>query len=136
MIKPKAPKDMTATEFVALFESRYPGNEIYRSVLKKILAEPAPNPFTPDQIAWMRVEQQDNGIMYAAMNEAGIVSFFRDCPIENTGHGERFFGSKFGSVKRSSTCFLVKVLSVDDPEPLCFADFAPLTYEREHKEDL
>lgn len=131
MIRQKAPKDMTATEFVAHLEivasremltKNLEGWAITLQGLRKELLEPAPNPFTPDQLAWMRVEQEDNGFKYAAMNEPGIVSFFRDKPTRNIN----YWGTAYGSAKRSSTSFLVRMFSENDEEPFCFADYAPL----------
>lgn len=80
MIKPKAPKDMTATEFVDFAKDRYDATlktlqsnqfmtaDFFFGLLKEYASIPAPNPFTPDQIAWMR-EMQKAEYHYAAKDE-------------------------------------------------------------------
>lgn len=119
----KAPKDMSAPEFVALFESRFPGNEIYRGILKKMLDEPAPNPFTPDQLAWMR-EMQRSGFTHAGMDSDGHVFSYRAKPKKNTITWDT--EDPVRGMMETYLKFLNEQLSWDDPEPLCFADYAPL----------
>ena len=132
MIKPKAPKDMTATEFVAHLEivasremlaKNLEGWAITLQGLRKELLEPAPNPFTPDQLAWMR-EEQRNGYRYAAKDLDGNCYLFTHKPIKEDHCWELEKQDHRYSDRRDG--FLEKILSFDDPEPLCFADYAPL----------
>lgn len=132
MIKQKAPKDMKATEFVAhleLIASREmlskgtEGWAITLQGLRKELSEPAPNPFTDDQLAWMR-EEQRNGYNYAAIDFDREVRLFEKKPMKDCTHWNKIVGSCSKSNGKGSS--LSKILSVDDPEPLCFADYAPL----------
>ena len=137
MIKPKAPKDMTATEFVEHLElvasremlaKNTEGWAITLQGIRRELSEPAPNPFTPDQLAWMR-EEQRNGFNYAGMNCAGItfgeaVELYEKKPMKDCTHWNKISGSNSKSSGNGS--WLERFLSIDDPEPLCFADYAPL----------
>jgi hypothetical protein len=132
VIKQKAPKDMTATEFVAHLElvasremlaKNLEGWAITLQGLRKELSEPAPNPFTPDQIAWMR-EEQRNGYQYAAKDLDGNCYLFTHMPIKEDHNWECEKQDHHYSDRRDG--FLEKVLSFYDPEPLCFADYAPL----------
>lgn len=133
MIKQKAPKDMTVTEFVNLVERRYAvgtgcNMDAWINTLRLMAEEPAPNPFTPDQLAWMR-EEQRNGFNYAGMNCAGItfgeaVELYEKKPMKDCTHWNKISGSKSKSGGEGS--WLERFLSINDPEPLCFADYAPL----------
>ena len=136
MLKQKAPKDMTAVEFVAHLEiiasremlaKNLEGWAITLQGLRKELSEPAPNPFTPDQLAWMRVEQIYRKINYAACENNGTIVFFEDKPNKSMV-AEGRWASRLGyrEVVASQYAFLADVLSPDDTEPLCFADYAPL----------
>lgn len=125
MIKQKAPKDMTATEFVGHLElvasremlaKNLEGWAITLQGLRKELSEPAPNPFTDDQLAWMR-EMQRMGFNYATQEGSqGFCYIYERNPKTDLGY--------FSRVGRLS--FLSKCLVADDPEPMCFADYAPL----------
>ena len=124
----KGPKDMTVTEFIGLVEKRYlTGNgcnmDHWINTLRMIAEEPAPNPFTPDQLAWMRVEQR-SGYNYAAIDFDGEVRLFEKKPMKDCTHWNKITGSNSKSNGKGS--WLSKLLSVDDAEPLCFADYAPL----------
>ena len=132
MIKQKAPKDMTAVEFVAHLEmiaskemlaKNLEGWSITLQGLRKELSEPAPNPFTPDQLAWMR-EEQRSGYKYAAIDFDGEVRFFDQRPMRDCTHWNKVTGSESKTVIRIP--WLAGLLSVNDEEPLCFADYAPL----------
>ena len=128
MLKQKAPKDMTVEEFIDLVERRYGTKEptnmsVWINTLRMIADEPAPNPFTPDQIAWMR-EEQRSGYNYAAIDFDGEVRLFEKKPMKDCTHWNKITGSNSKSNGKGSA--LSKVLSVDDPKPLCFADYAPL----------
>ena len=132
MINLKAPKDMTAPEFVQMIDdsdgkSGSPDSaRLYTlSWLKKVLLEPAPNPFTPDQLAWMR-EEQRAGYHYAAKDECGCKCVC--CYIEKPTRDEiRLMWKSCDYYKKNAKpFFLSRLLSWDDPEPLCFADYAPL----------
>ena len=132
MIKQKAPKDMTATEFVEHLElvasremlaKNTEGWAITLQGIRRELSEPAPNPFTPDQLAWMR-EEQRNGYNYAAIDFDGEVRLFEKKPMKDCTHWNKITGSNSKSNGKGS--WLSNLLTVDDPEPLCFADFAPL----------
>lgn len=130
MINKKAPKDMTAVEFVEYLVSRKEDEKVldvnvYYTLefLKGRLNEPAPNPFTPDQLAWMR-EEQRNGYNYAAIDFDGEVRLFEKKPMKDCTHWNKITGSNSKSNGKGS--WLSNLLTVDDPEPLCFADFAPL----------
>ena len=123
MIKPKAPKDMTAVEFVDGFIAMMNDLEItiYEAEnLRDYLSMPAPNPFTPDQLAWMREEQRD-GYLYAATDWNKRVFLYRQRP---TKHGDNWEAN--GGHEPTTVSFLMDVVKRDDPEPLCFADYAPL----------
>ena len=147
MNKPKAPKDMTMAELLEQYKHDHncacckfdkycerteapiikSGESIPDCCLGRVwfeerIKEPAPNPFTPDQIAWMR-EMQRSGYHYAAMDHTGITHVFGERPIQMSDYCWRNTDSiqVFQAPK-----FIHGVLCVDDPEPLCFADFAPL----------
>ena len=126
----KAPKDMTAVEFVEYLIARKKDEKVldvnvYYTLefLKGRLNEPAQNPFTPDQLAWMR-EEQRNGYRYAARDRDGNCYLFTQKPIKE----DRCWGLEKQDHRYSDRRdgFLEKILSFDDPEPLCFADYAPL----------
>ena len=137
MIKQKAPKDMTFEEGIAYSEKVFKdGKESgcysdgslftfaeFFEFLHRRLKEPAPNPFTDDQLAWMR-EEQRNGYNYSAIDFDGEVRLFEKKPVKDCTHWNKITGSNSKSNGKGSA--LSKVLSVDDPEPLCFADYAPL----------
>ena len=130
MIKQKAPKDMTAVEFVAMIEESGKSplvseNDKFYTLrwIKNKLNEPAPNPFTPDQLAWLRIEQLD-GFAYAAMDFDREVRLFGAKP-ENDGthwNGQREYSEKSIGIYSWIGVFMTP----NDPEPLCFADYAPL----------
>ena len=126
----KAPKDMTAVEFVEYLIARKKDEKVldvnvYYTLefLKGRLNEPALNPFTPDQLAWMR-EEQRNGYRYAARDRDGNCYLFTQKPIKEDRCWELEKQDHRYSDRRDG--FLEKILSFDDPEPLCFADYAPL----------
>ena len=130
MIKQKAPKDMTATEFVEHLElvasremlaKNTEGWAITLQGIRRELSEPAPNPFTPDQLAWMR-EEQRAGYNYAAKDCNGYVYIHTSFP-QRLDYTWGSISTKKTSAQRM---FLSNVLSWNDPEPLCFADYAPL----------
>ena len=133
MIKQVAQKDMTVNEFIDLVAKRYlVGNgcnmDAWINTLRLIAEEPAPNPFTDDQLAWMR-EEQRNGYNYAGFNCAGItfgeeVRLYEKKPMKDCTHWNQISGSNSKSAGKGS--WLEKFLSASDPEPLCFADYAPL----------
>ena len=135
----KAPKDMNAPEFVAMIDdggkptTLSDSERLYTlSFLKAKLAEPAPNPFTEDQLAWMR-EEQRTGFMFAWSDAKGYIWCSAATPSEKvveTGGWEcaGCHGAGMGS-------FLRGLLSPDDPEPLCFADYAPLPKGADHADD-
>ena len=127
MIKQKAPKDMTVEEFIDLVERRYGTKEptnmsVWINTLRMIADEPAPNPFTPDQIAWMRVEQQD-AYFYAAMDYDGEIHLFGEEPEEDGTHWNRtdnYSGQSLGLYS------WLKDFLTPGGSFLCFADYAPL----------
>ena len=132
MLKQKAPKDMTAVEFVAHLEiiasremlaKNLEGWAITLQGLRKELSEPAPNPFTPDQLAWMRIKQGE-GYRYAAMDFDNEVRLFGEKPDNDGTH----WNGQSGYIEQSIGLWswMRDYLSTDDPEPLCFADYAPL----------
>lgn len=128
MIKQKAPKDMTVSEFIDLIAKRYlVGNgcnmDHWINTLRMIAEEPAPNPFTPDQLAWMR-EEQRNGYQYAAKDLDGNCYLFTHMPIKEDHNWECEKQDHHYSDRRDG--FIEKILSFYDPEPLRFADYAPL----------
>ena len=86
------------------------------------IKEPAPNPFTPDQIAWMRVEQQD-AYFYAAMDYDGEIHLFGEEPEEDGTHWNRtdnYSGQSLGLYS------WLKDFLTPGGSFLCFADYAPL----------
>ena len=132
MIKQKAPKEMTAEEFVAHLEiiasremlaKNTEGWAITLQGLRKELSEPAPNPFTPDQLAWMR-EEQRNGYKYAAKDLDGNCYLFTHKPIKEDHCWEIETQDHHYSDRRDG--FLEKILSFYDSEPLLLSDYAPL----------
>lgn len=129
MIKQKAPKDMTVTEFIGLVEKRYlTGNgcnmDHWINTLRMIAEEPAPNPFTPDQLAWMR-EAQRSRYCFVAMDTGGNVWCYATKPFKSFDSWEEKEPDRF-PIDITQFMFFDKILSWDDPEPLCFADYAPL----------
>ena len=133
VIGQKAPKDMTAVEFVAMIEESGKSplvseNDKFYTLgwIKNKLNEPAPNPFTPDQLAWMR-EEQRAGYNYAAKDCNGYVYIHTSFP-QRLDYTWDSISNKKTSAQRM---FLSNVLSWNDPEPLCFADYAPLEVNHE-----
>jgi len=133
MIKQKAPKDMTATEFVEHLElvasremlaKNTEGWAITLQGLHKELSEPAPNPFTPDQLAWMR-ETQRSGYCFVAMDTGGNIWCYATKPFKSFDSWEEKEPDRF-PIEITQFMFFDKFLSWDDPEPICFADYAPL----------
>ena len=137
MIKPKAPKDMMAEEFINFAQERYestPKNagsdgmlsSVYMfELLREYLTLSAMNPCTPDELAWMRVEQKD-GWNYAAMDWNKSVYLYIKKPKR---HGDNWQAEKCGEHKLMDNRFLSNCLNRGDQEPLCFADYAPLNNE-------
>ena len=143
MIKQKAPKDMTGAELIAPIKSlllSYVDAGVYHladmenigEAIEERINEPAPNPFTENQIAVM-LEYQKDGYKYAAKSSSGVVCVFKDKPCRVLLHANPVTRETFGSwVTRESPFevtsfeFLKKVTNWSDPEPLCFADYAPL----------
>ena len=130
MIKQKAPKDMTATEFVAHLEiiasremlaKNLEGWAITLQGLRKELSEPAPNPFTPDQLAVMR-EHQRNGINFAVNNSGFSLLFYKKKPYIENNVWKPLDG--FVTSIQPSISFLGAALEIN--EVICFADYAPL----------
>lgn len=140
MINQKAPRDMTAPEFVAHLKEialkECKGNigngwAITISGLEAELVEPAPNPFTEDQLAWMRVEQR-NGYHYATIDRDGAIWNWEEKPERK----DLVWRPNRNGLKRYAHMrFLQRVLSWGDPEPLCFADYAPLPKGADHADD-
>jgi len=116
---------MTFAEGIAELKKRWEGESLAGDfILRKVeemLNEPAPNPFTPDQLAWMR-EEQRAGFGYAAMDENRTVKCFPSYPEKR----DRYWITSSSEHCAPLFGFLSEVLSWDDPEPLCFADYAPL----------
>ena len=124
MIKQKAPKDMTATEFVEGFIAFMNKRDttIYdEENLRDYLSMPAPNPFTPDQLATMR-EYQRSGMNYVANNSGVALLFYKTKPYleDNVWRPSE----KFVMSKKPSLSFLGTSLGYN--EVICFADYAPL----------
>ena len=69
----------------------------------------------------MRTEQR-SGYFYAAKDSSGKVYTYTDKPPKRDGLW-RTLGYHHVYIGKT---FLSKVLSWDDEEPLCFADYAPL----------
>lgn len=149
MIKQKAPKDMTTAELLDEYKKEHrceackldefcagkapvifnngefiPHCKEGRIWLECKMKEPAPNPFTPDQLAWMR-EMQRGGVNYATTTHSPTVDFFKDKPDRGSG----YWATKIGRDFSSRSTFLSSVLLPEDSEPLCFADYAPLEGE-------
>ena len=134
MNKPKAMADRTPREFADHIESVLDAmmrlstttdaerglTLAFIQVMREELEKPAPNPFTKDQLAWMR-EEQRAGLRYAAMDENGNVYMYAACPHKR--ENEWWYNSYTGWQCRN---FLQSVLSWEDDKPLCFADYAPL----------
>ena len=132
MIKQKAPKDMTISELLELIDSGRTAGlgslvSHWSGTLRIISRIPAPNPFTEDQIAVMR-ELQRNGMNYAAKDLCGEYWGFNQKPTKLTNgwsdggaEDNDWFPTDITHLR-----FICDVLSWDDPEPLCFADYAPL----------
>ena len=125
----KAPKDMTATEFVEYFKEKkqvpsYGCNikETY-DFMVKMLSEPAPNPFTPDQVAWMRI-MQEMKFFYAVAGSDGSICLTEQKPVRDNNKNWLVSASYYTWFRKG--IFLENYISFDDPEPLCFADYAPL----------
>ena len=134
MINKKAPKDMTFEEGIAYSEkvfkdgkesgcysdgSRFTFEEFF-DFLHRRLKEPAPNPFTPDQLAVMR-EYQRNGINFAVNNNR-VLLFYADEP-KREDHVWRSKKEPLFTISPELS-FLGKELAILDV--ICFADFAPL----------
>lgn len=126
MIKPKAPKDMTAVEFVEYLIARKEDEKVldvnvYYTLefLKGRLNEPAPNPFTPDQLAWMR-EEQRTGMNYAYKATNWYIFCCSEKPEMRDGNLRDL--SEDHSAHKAN--FLTRFLDVN--EFICFADYAPL----------
>lgn len=147
MIK-KAPKDMTLGELLEAYKlerrcgtckydqycagkaacilgrvDERPGCMGGRIWMERQMNEPAPNPFTPDQLAWMRIKQGE-GYQYAAMDFDNEVRLFGEKPDNDGTH----WNGQSGYIEQSIGLWswMRGYLSSDDPEPLCFADYAPL----------
>lgn len=128
MIMKKAPKDMNAVEFVDCLINgnvltSVPDDDsfIQLKIIKDMLTKPAPNPFTPDQLAVMR-EYQRSGINYVANNNNLALLFYKDRPyIESCVW--KPVGGLIMTIKPSHS-FLGSALC--EREVLCFADYAPL----------
>ena len=138
MIKQKAPKDMTATELVDHLIDRLHNlgiDSFTEDELRYELNRPAINPFTPDQVTVMQEYQRD-GYKYAAKSSSGYVCVFKNKPTIAVVYTNPATGETFGRwVDRESPFdvttfeFLKKSTSWGDPEPLRFADYAPLEGE-------
>ena len=128
MINKKAPKDMTAVEFVDYLiagkkdEKTLDINVYYTlEFIKDRLNEPAPNPFTPDQLAVMR-EHQRNGINFAVNNSGFSLLFYKKKPYIENNVWKPLDG--FVTSIKPSISFLGAALEIN--EVICFADYAPL----------
>jgi hypothetical protein len=126
----KAPKEMSAVEFVDYLINgnvlpSIPDDDAFIRVgiIKDVLKRPAPNPFTKDQIAWMR-EEQRNGYKYAAKDMDGNCYLFTHKPIKESHCWEIENQDHHYSDRRDG--FLERVISFYDTEPLCLAEYAPL----------
>ena len=133
MIKTKAPKDMTGTELIDPIKSlllEFVDSGVYKLVdmenigeaIEEFINQPEPNPFTPDQLAWMRVEQQD-AYFYAAMDYDGEIHLFGEEPEEDGTHWNRtdnYSGQSLGLYS------WLKDFLTPGGSFLCFADYAPL----------
>ena len=135
MIKQKAPKDMTFEEGIAYSEKVFKdGKESgcysdgslftfaeFFEFLHRRLKEPAPNPFTPDQLAVMR-EHQRNGINFAVNNSGFSLLFYKKKPYIENNVWKPLDG--FVTSIQPSISFLGAALEIN--EVICFADYAPL----------
>ena len=126
MIKQKAPKNMTAPEFVTyICETQTILPDYWKQSLQMMLKEPAPNSFTPDQLAVMR-ELQRNGFNYAAQDDGEDTYVYCKMPTKEL---PTLGWDTDDGYENCIFSFLVEVLSWQDATPLCFADFAPLDDE-------
>ncbi len=130
MINQKAPRDRTVDEFIDLVEERYHTEEptnmnAWINTLRMIAAEPAPNPFTEDQLATMR-ELQISGFKYAAADSDLDIFAYRYKPRKSRAGNEWLIEEDEADFALLPLSFLQSVLSPNDQEPLCFADYAPL----------
>ena len=128
MIKQKAPKNMTVDEFIDLVEKRYGTKEptntsIWINTLRMIAGEPAPNPFKPDQLAWMRI-MQEMKFFYAVAGSDGSICLTEQKPVRDNNKNWLVSASYYTWFRKG--IFLENYISFDDPEPLCFAEYAPL----------
>ena len=130
MISKKAPKDMTAVEFVEYLIARKKDEKVldvnvYYTLefLKGRLNEPAQNPFTPDQVAWMRI-MQEMKFFYAVAGSDGSICLTEQKPVRDNNKNWLVSASYYTWFRKG--IFLENYISFDDPEPLCFADYAPL----------
>ena len=127
MIKQRAPKDTAISELLELIDSGRTaglGSLVSRwaETLRIISRIPAPNPFTDNQIAWFGV-MRECGMEYAAMDVFNFVTVYEKKPVKQ---GASWLFNDGGVLVMPKSSFLNKVLTSDDPEPLCFADYAPL----------
>ena len=116
----KAPKDMTAPEFVEYLCADDVIVPTMKQILRDMMKLPAPNPFTPDQIATMR-EYQRNGINFAVNNNR-VLLFYADEPkLED--HVWKSKNDPLFTISPDLS-FLGKELA--SLEVICFSDYAPL----------
>ena len=127
----KSPKDMSAVEFVdyLINGSVLPSvpddaSFIQVRIIKDALKKPAPNPFTPDQLAVLR-ELQRNGFGYAAKDPCDTVFAYENEP-EQDEEGYWTAEKVGGNYIELPFEFLAEALDSEDKKPLCFADCAPL----------
>ena len=115
--------DLSAKEFVDyLFRTR-PGLAPKLAItLDQVLNETVDWVFTPDQIAWMRVEQQI-GYKYAAMDKDGSVYFYFSKPKKDKEKGTWIINVDNESYSDPREGFLRDTLSWTDEEPLCFVHY-------------
>ena len=137
MIKRKAPKDMSSSEFVDYVEAHLKknledinGNVFDETVEREIvdflrerLEEPAPNPFTPDQIAVMR-ELQKSGYLYVAQDFNDEIYAYTDLPKKTD-----FSWTCDKGMMEANFAFLKETLCWQDEKPLYLPDYAPLDGE-------
>lgn len=130
MKKPIAPKDMTFKEGIAEFRKRYEKKEFSLPIefflrkMEEMLVEPAPNPFTHDQLAYLR-ERQRSGLNYAAKDGNGVAYEYQKRPCKSAT-GRTWSSYEGETVRMRDKEFLVDFLSCSDEEPFCYADYAPL----------
>ncbi len=122
----KAPASMIAPEFVEFLKPRFnpdsPAMSMAMSIITEALNEPAPNPFTEDQLAWMWIEYVYRNVRYAVMSLGGDVLFFRDKPTK-ASDGTWQSNTACTNAILGKYTFLGQILSHDDQEPLCLADY-------------